>query len=908
MATINGTAGNDTLAGGNNADSITGFGGNDSVSGGGGIDSIFGGQGNDTLNGDGGADNIQGGTGNDTILGGAGNDVIVGGAVTNGPVDMVFRWNQTGADEANIFGGVSQNTGGVNVAATFTDDGGGNQWSVESGDTTYVAPGETFTPTSSLVLGGTGLGDTSTVRINFAGVAGQEFGDTVTNVSFRLNDIDTAGWQDRITIRAYDAAGNLIPVVITPAGNDTVAGNVITAGPTSDTAASAAGSVRIDIAGPVARFEIDYDNLGTSGQIVHVSDIQFQAQPTDNDSIDGGIGNDNIAGGGGNDTLLGDVGLDSLFGGLGNDSLFGGADNDSLSGGEGEDSLDGGIGNDTLLGDAGNDTLTGNDGDDSVFGGLGNDSMTGGIGLDTLDGGDGLDTIDGGDNNDSIIGGNDNDSLTGGLGDDTINGDAGNDVINAGDGTDQSFGGVGNDTIFFGTGNDSVYGGDGDDFIDDVISASLAGANLLDGGIGNDTIWAGLGNDTLLGGDGADSLNGEDDNDSLSGDAGNDTLNGGNGLDTLFGGVGLDSLYGGAGVDSLSGGDDNDQLFGGADNDTLNGDAGNDTLNGDAGNDNLSGGNDNDALFGGADNDTLNGDAGADSLFGGDGNDSLLGGTGNDTLTGDAGSDTLIGGADQDLFFGGAGDVIDGSQTGVDFDTLDLQAFGKTLTNIIYDPGNPENGVVEFLDGLGNVIGTMAFTEIENVIPCFTPGTWISTDRGEVLVEALRPGDRVLTRDHGWQEIRWTGRRDLSLADLIVSPALQPVRIAAGALGGGLPCRDMLVSPQHRMLIEGAGPAMWFGTDEVLVAALHMTGMPGICQVLTRGVSYIHVMCDAHEIIRADGAWTESFQPALRMLDGMEAAQQNELLALFPDVAGGAAFPAARLTLRAHEARVLRAA
>jgi hypothetical protein len=40
----------------------------------------------------------------------------------------------------------------------------------------------------------------------------------------------------------------------------------------------------------------------------------------------------------------------------------------------------------------------------------------------------------------------------------------------------------------------------------------------------------------------------------------------------------------------------------------------------------------------------------------------------------------------------------------------------------------------------------------------------------------------------------------------------------------------------------------------------------------------------------------------------MEAAQQNELLALFPDVAGGAAFPAARLTLRAHEARVLRAA
>jgi hypothetical protein len=78
--------------------------------------------------------------------------------------------------------------------------------------------------------------------------------------------------------------------------------------------------------------------------------------------------------------------------------------------------------------------------------------------------------------------------------------------------------------------------------------------------------------------------------------------------------------------------------------------------------------------------------------------------------------------------------------------------------------------------------------------------------------------------------------------------------------------------------------------------------------MLTRGVSYIHVMCDAHEIIRADGAWTESFQPAMRMLNGMEAGQQGELLALFPDLADQSSFPAARLTLRAHEARVLHAA
>ncbi len=342
--------------------------------------------------------------------------------------------------------------------------------------------------------------------------------------------------------------------------------------------------------------------------------------------------------------------------------------------------------------------------------------------------------------------------------------------------------------------------------------------------------------------------------------------------------------------------------------DLISGDAGDDLLNGDEGNDTILGGDGNDTLYGGADNDQLEGGAGNDSLFGGDGDDRLDGGDDNDTLTGDAGADTLIGGAGRDLFFGGAGDVIDGSETGDDFDTLDLRAYGKALTNIIYDPGNPENGVVEFLDGLGNVVGSMAFSNIENVIPCFTPGTRISTDRGEVLVEHLKVGDSVLTRDNGWQAIRWVGRRDLGLADLIVNPALRPVRIAKGALGDGLPLRDMMVSPQHRMLIEGAGPEMWFGTDQVLAAALHLTRRPGICQVLTRGISYLHVMCDAHEIIRADGAWTESFQPAMRMLGGMEPEQQDELRALFPALVDGPSFPAARLTLRAHEVRVLSAA
>ena len=182
-------------------------------------------------------------------------------------------------------------------------------------------------------------------------------------------------------------------------------------------------------------------------------------------------------------------------------------------------------------------------------------------------------------------------------------------------------------------------------------------------------------------------------------------------------------------------------------------------------------------------------------------------------------------------------------------------------------------------------------------MPCFTPGTLIATETGPRRVEDLAPGDLVLTRDNGLQPLRWVGRRTLSLADLIVQPALRPVRLAAGRLPGLE--RDLLVSPQHRMLVEGARAEMLFGEPEVLVAARHFAE-----SVLAPGVTYLHLLFDAHEIIKAEGAWTESFQPATRMLSEMEAETRAEIEALFPGL-GHQGFPAARPALKAHEARVL---
>ena len=67
--------------------------------------------------------------------------------------------------------------------------------------------------------------------------------------------------------------------------------------------------------------------------------------------------------------------------------------------------------------------------------------------------------------------------------------------------------------------------------------------------------------------------------------------------------------------------------------------------------------------------------------------------------------------------------------------------------------------------------------------PCFTPGTMIKTNRGEVAVEALAPGDMVLTRDNGFREVKWHGVRNMARSVLQEFPQLRPIRIKAGALG-----------------------------------------------------------------------------------------------------------------------------
>jgi hypothetical protein len=188
--------------------------------------------------------------------------------------------------------------------------------------------------------------------------------------------------------------------------------------------------------------------------------------------------------------------------------------------------------------------------------------------------------------------------------------------------------------------------------------------------------------------------------------------------------------------------------------------------------------------------------------------------------------------------------------------------------------------------------------------PCFTPGTLVTTQRGEVAVQHLQVGDKVVTRDNGIQPVRWVGKTQMFMQDFQADPHLLPVFIRQGSLGKGMPERDMMVSPNHRILVANQRTNLRFAEREVLVAAKHLTAQ-GVHTVQSSGTIYIHFLCDRHEVVLADGIWTESFQPEDHSLKGIGNAQRLEIYEIFPDLkteTGKAAFGSARRTLSAAEA------
>lgn len=190
---------------------------------------------------------------------------------------------------------------------------------------------------------------------------------------------------------------------------------------------------------------------------------------------------------------------------------------------------------------------------------------------------------------------------------------------------------------------------------------------------------------------------------------------------------------------------------------------------------------------------------------------------------------------------------------------------------------------------------------------CFATGTLIDTPTGPRRVEALRAGDAVLTRDASTRHLVWAGHVHVGADLLDLKPGLRPIRIAAGSIGPGLPRRDLTLSPQHRVLVRSRIVQRMFGVDEILVAAKHLVGLPGITVTHPpQGVGYHHLLFRQHQIVRSEGLWTESLYLGTEAMKGLTAAARREVMALFPELAAGNHGPqAARRLVTGREGRKL---
>jgi Ca2+-binding RTX toxin-like protein len=593
---------------------------------------------------------------------------------------------------------------------------------------------------------------------------------------------------------------------------------------------------------------------------------------------------------------------------------------------------------------SGDDTIDGGDGNDTIFGGLGDDTIIlgDGFGIDTIDGSE-----DGGDPDIDVL---DASSMTTdatldlsgadpeagtlieganvatfdnieefvlGSGDDSATGSDGNDTIDLGQGADTIEAGLGDDIIDLGTGPSGNPDQDADviilndDFGSDVVSNFDAPTPNGDGTFtGIDTLDVTGLFDRPSGDPDREPVNVNDVVVSDDG-AGNAVLTFPNGESITLNGISPtdadDPFYLNAiGIPlsdgTVSGTSGNDVIdgsyLGDTDGDLVdNGDA---VIPSYASNDDL--------IEAGAGNDTITGGLGSDTVFGGSGDDTTIfsdgdsidGGTGDDTFSyenlGEAanGTITIVGGS-------GGETPDDGDPNTLEGDTLQLGTGADLSTLIKVSDGINANGNETFSGSVQMDDGTLLnFSEIENII-CFTPGTQIATPFGARDITSLKVGDLVVTRDHGLQPIRWIQSRTVPAVGRFA-----PIRIRPGAVTGL--DRDLLVSPQHRMLFQGYRAELLFGEREVLVSATHMVDGKYVTQNEGGTVTYIHMMFDEHEIVFADGAASESFHPGLVGLDGVTEAAREELFGVFPELRTNANGygTTARRCLKRHEAELVR--
>jgi hypothetical protein len=146
-----------------------------------------------------------------------------------------------------------------------------------------------------------------------------------------------------------------------------------------------------------------------------------------------------------------------------------------------------------------------------------------------------------------------------------------------------------------------------------------------------------------------------------------------------------------------------------------------------------------------------------------------------------------------------------------------------------------------------DVSGIFGTGQSTAVVHCFGKGTRIAAERGEVAVEDLSVGEPVRTASGALRPIRWIGHRELDVSKHRWPLEVMPVRVRAHAFGDNLPRRDLWLSPEHAVLVDG-----------VLIPIIQLANGATVAQQQVKTVCYYHVELDSHDVLLAEGLAAES--------------------------------------------------
>ncbi|MFT5799098.1 MAG: hypothetical protein ACI9PY_003814 [Ascidiaceihabitans sp.] len=203
-------------------------------------------------------------------------------------------------------------------------------------------------------------------------------------------------------------------------------------------------------------------------------------------------------------------------------------------------------------------------------------------------------------------------------------------------------------------------------------------------------------------------------------------------------------------------------------------------------------------------------------------------------------------------------DTLDGSDDGVIAvgDRVDWDA-SRQATYL----GSTSNGYPVIVDDFGDFFaisngypGNPLNLNETNFVMCFGAGTQIAAPNGDIKVEDLVIGDDILTADGQTVPVKWVGRK--TVQKLFAGATMEPVRINAGALGNDLPHADLTVTGDHGMVIDD-----YVINASALVNGTTINWVPR--DELAARITYYHIETDAHDVILANGAPSETFVDAV---------------------------------------------